>query len=138
VISEGPLWDHVPVFKDDKSGSYVTQYYKDDVEQAGLVKFDFLGLKTLTVLDIAVRLINARPDRRRDEEAGPSASTYRRSLSTTRRRMRSSASGETKGVFQLESSGMQQLFKDLKADVLRGHHRRRGALSSGPLLAPAW
>ena len=55
VISEGPLWDHVPVFRDAKSGAYVTQYYKDDVEQAGLVKFDFLGLKTLTVLDIAVR-----------------------------------------------------------------------------------
>jgi DNA polymerase-3 subunit alpha len=46
VISEGALWDHVPCFKDEKSGSYVTQYYKDDVEQAGLVKFDFLGLKT--------------------------------------------------------------------------------------------
>jgi DNA polymerase III subunit alpha len=57
VISEGPLWDHVPIFKDEKEGSYVTQYYKDDVELAGLVKFDFLGLKTLTVLDIAVRLI---------------------------------------------------------------------------------
>ena len=45
-----------------RAARYVTQYYKDDVEQAGLVKFDFLGLKTLTVLDIAVRLINARPD----------------------------------------------------------------------------
>src|SRR5262249_26504760 len=62
VISEGPLWDHVPVFRDDKTQAYVTQYYKDDVEQAGLVKFDFLGLKTLTVLDIAVRLIDGRPD----------------------------------------------------------------------------
>ena len=53
VISEGPLWDHVPVFRDagGKSpdagpGALVTQYYKDDVELAGLVKFDFLGLKT--------------------------------------------------------------------------------------------
>src|SRR5205807_1691883 len=62
VISEGPLWDHVPVFKDGKSDGYITQYYKDDVEQAGLVKFDFLGLKTLTVIDIAQRLIHASPD----------------------------------------------------------------------------
>ncbi len=61
VISEGPLWDHVPVFKDPQSNSYVTQYYKDDVEAAGLVKFDFLGLKTLTVLDIATILIRCTP-----------------------------------------------------------------------------
>jgi DNA polymerase-3 subunit alpha len=62
VISEGPLWDHVPCFKNGES--IVTQYYKDDVEAAGLVKFDFLGLKTLTVVDIAVRLIRARPDQK--------------------------------------------------------------------------
>jgi DNA polymerase III subunit alpha len=112
VISEGPLWDHVPVFRDDKTGALVTQYYKDDVEQAGLVKFDFLGLKTLTVLDVAVRLVNARPDLRRANQTIDlskipldDAATYKLL-----------ASGETKGVFQLESSGMQQLFKDLRPD----------------------
>jgi DNA polymerase-3 subunit alpha len=112
VISEGPLWDHVPVFRDDKTGALVTQYYKDDVEQAGLVKFDFLGLKTLTVLDVAVRLVNARPDllgasRTLDLARLPldDAATYKLL-----------GSGETKGVFQLESSGMQQLFKDLRPD----------------------
>jgi DNA polymerase-3 subunit alpha len=75
VISEGPLWDHVPVFRDERSkaataagqaqdagaGALITQYHKDDVELAGLVKFDFLGLKTLTVLEVAVRLVDARP-----------------------------------------------------------------------------
>src|SRR5262249_60221873 len=61
VISEGPLWDHVPVFKDGKSEGYITQYYKDDVEQAGLVKFDFLGLKTLTLVDISQHLIPRPP-----------------------------------------------------------------------------
>src|SRR5258708_34787590 len=75
VISEGPLWDHVPVFRDRpkaaptdnaesgaaSAGALITQYYKDDVEQAGLVKFDFLGLKTLTVLDMAVRLVKEPP-----------------------------------------------------------------------------
>jgi DNA polymerase-3 subunit alpha len=112
VISEGPLWDHVPVFKDGKSDGYITQYYKDDVEQAGLVKFDFLGLKTLTVIDIALRLINARPDlASRGEKLDISKiplddkATYQLM-----------SSGETKGVFQLESSGMQQLFKDLHPD----------------------
>jgi DNA polymerase-3 subunit alpha len=136
VISEGPLWDHVPVFRDaakvgpatsgaaggasgasaddkaDKPGALVTQYYKEDVEQAGLVKFDFLGLKTLTVIDIAVRLIDARPDLVRE----------RKKLDITRIPMDDAAtykllgSGETKGVFQLESTGMQQLFKDLRPD----------------------
>jgi DNA polymerase-3 subunit alpha len=124
VISEGPLWDHVPVFRDKGRGSsdtpgsdaaagaLVTQYYKDDVEQAGLVKFDFLGLKTLTALDIAVRLVNARPDIVRD---GKTVDLLRVPLddSATYKLL---ASGETKGVFQLESSGMQQLFKDMRPD----------------------
>ncbi|MGC4088300.1 MAG: hypothetical protein QM756_10445 [Polyangiaceae bacterium] len=55
VISEGPLADHVPCFRSD--ATIVTQYDKDDVEAAGLVKFDFLGLKTLTVIDIAEKLV---------------------------------------------------------------------------------
>ena len=56
VISEGPIWDHVPVFCPD-TDVLVTQYHKDDVEAAGLVKFDFLGLKTLTVIKKAVDLV---------------------------------------------------------------------------------
>jgi DNA polymerase-3 subunit alpha len=112
VISEGPLWDHVPVFRDDKTNALVTQYYKDDVEQAGLVKFDFLGLKTLTVLDVAVRLINERPDFTREDRKLDLA----RIPLDDRATYQLLASGETKGVFQIESSGMQQLFKDLKAD----------------------
>ncbi|MGO9835562.1 MAG: DNA polymerase III subunit alpha [Polyangiaceae bacterium] len=122
VISEGPLWDHVPVFRDagkstgagadDKAGALVTQYYKDDVELAGLVKFDFLGLKTLTVIDIAVRLINARPDFQRESKRLDIARIPMDDSAT----FKLLASGETKGVFQLESSGMQQLFKDLRPD----------------------
>jgi DNA polymerase-3 subunit alpha len=136
VISEGALWDHVPVFKADtrapgkwaepkearpETNTLVTQYYKDDVEQAGLVKFDFLGLKTLTVLDIAVRLVNARPDFVADGKTLDLASIGK-TLDLARIPMDDAAtykllaSGETKGVFQLESSGMQQLFKDLKPD----------------------
>jgi DNA polymerase-3 subunit alpha len=112
VMSEGPLWDHVPIFRDEKSGAYVTQYYKDDVELAGLVKFDFLGLKTLTVIDIAVRLVNARPD---VVARGEPLDISRIPLDDPPA-FKLLASGETKGVFQLESSGMQQLFKDLKPD----------------------
>ncbi len=112
VISEGALWEHVPVFRDEKTGAYVTQYYKDDVEQAGLVKFDFLGLKTLTVLDIAERLINARPD----IQARGVPFDLTKIPMDDKATFTLLGSGETKGVFQLESSGMQQLFKDLRAD----------------------
>jgi len=111
VISEGALWEHVPVFKDPTSGAYVTQYYKDDVEAAGLVKFDFLGLKTLTVLDIATQLIRARKDGK-----GGDAFDLAKIPLDDKATYALLASGETKGVFQLESSGMQQLFKDLRAD----------------------
>jgi len=108
VISEGPLYDHVPVFKSDQS--LVTQYDKNDVEDAGLVKFDFLGLKTLTIIDIAERLVNARPDRGQvpfsvSDLPLIDAATYQLI-----------SSGETTGVFQLESTGMQALLRQLRPD----------------------
>ncbi|MEM7435661.1 MAG: DNA polymerase III subunit alpha [Myxococcota bacterium] len=109
VISEGPIWDHVPVFCPEPD-VYVTQFHKDDVEAAGLVKFDFLGLRTLTVIDIATRLIDKRPDRQGDpfrieEIPMDDLATYALLQS-----------GETTNVFQLESSGMQSLFKQLRPD----------------------
>ncbi len=110
VISEGPLWDHVPVFCPDQ-GIYVTQYHKDDVEYAGLVKFDFLGLKTLTVIDLCARLIDRRPDRRGESfDIAALAMDDKATYALL-------SSGETTNVFQLESSGMQSLFKKLKPDT---------------------
>ncbi|MDD9931986.1 MAG: DNA polymerase III subunit alpha [Myxococcales bacterium] len=109
VISDGPLWDHVPVFCPEPE-VYVTQYHKDDVESAGLVKFDFLGLKTLTTVDITTKLINKRPDRRDDPfhiDRIPLDDPATYALLQ---------SGETTNVFQLESSGMQALIKRLKPD----------------------
>jgi DNA polymerase-3 subunit alpha len=129
VISEGPLWDHVPIFKDEKTGAYVTQYYKDDVEQAGLVKFDFLGLKTLTVIDHAVRLINGRPDFQREGKKFDIATIPMDDKET----FKLLGSGETKGVFQLESSGMQQLFKDLRADCFEDIVAAVALYRPGPL-----
>lgn len=108
VISEGPLDDHVPIFKSDVS--LVTQYDKNDVEDAGLVKFDFLGLKTLTVIDHAERLVNMRPDR---QDAPLKVNDLSLDDQATYQLI---SSGETTGVFQLESSGMQQLLRQLKPD----------------------
>ena len=129
VISEGPLWDHVPIFRDEKSGAYVTQYYKDDVEQAGLVKFDFLGLKTLTVLDLAAGYVNARPERAAKSERLDLAAIPLDDKDT----YALLGSGETKGVFQLESSGMQKLFKDLRADCFEDIVAAVALYRPGPL-----
>ncbi len=125
VISEGPLYDHVPCFMSD--AAIVTQYDKDDVELAGLVKFDFLGLKTLTVIDIAERLVNARPDRRgkslKLSEVGlDDPATYALI-----------SSGETTGVFQLESSGMQQLLRGLRPDCFEDVVAAVALYRPGPL-----
>jgi DNA polymerase-3 subunit alpha len=125
VISEGPLDDHVPCFASD--GAIVTQYDKDDVEAAGLVKFDFLGLKTLTVIDIALRLVNARPDR-----AGQPLDLARVPLDDPETYALIS-SGDTTGVFQLESSGMQQLLRGLKPDCFEDVIAAVALYRPGPL-----
>ncbi|MEJ7728327.1 MAG: DNA polymerase III subunit alpha [Polyangiaceae bacterium] len=126
VISEGALWDHVPCFKNGEH--LVTQYDKDDVEAAGLVKFDFLGLKTLTVIDIAVRLINARPDHGEQKKFEPEKIAL-----TDAATFQLLQSGETTGVFQLESSGMQQLFKDLRPDAFEDIVAAVALYRPGPL-----
>jgi DNA polymerase-3 subunit alpha len=101
VISREPLTEHVPLYR-GSNGEVVTQYAKDDLEKIGLVKFDFLGLRTLTVLHHATRLINRQrpadtplvlPALQTDDPA-----VYR-ALST----------GDTTAIFQLESRGMRDL-----------------------------
>ncbi len=108
VISEGPLWDYVPVFR-GANGEIVAQYAKAEVEEAGLVKFDFLGLKTLTVLQHAFRHVNHTRALRGEDpiEADmiplDDAKVYQ---------MISAA--KTTGVFQLESNGFKKLLMNLK------------------------
>jgi DNA polymerase-3 subunit alpha len=126
VISSGALWDHVPVFCPEP-GEYVTQYSKDDVESAGLVKFDFLGLKTLTVIQIATRLINKRPD------IGATPFRIDRIPLDDKATFALLQSGETTNVFQLESSGMQSLFKQLKPDTFEDIVAAVALYRPGPL-----
>lgn len=110
VISETPLWDFVPVCR-GANGEIVTQYAKDEVEQAGLVKFDFLGLKTLTVIQDAVDLINAQR-----KEAGEELFDINKVGLDDPAVFKLISAGDTTGVFQLESSGFQELLKKLKPD----------------------
>ena len=106
VIGDRPLSELVPMYRDPRSDMPVTQFNMKWVEQAGLVKFDFLGLKTLTVLETAVRLI-----RRRGQDIDLShiplddADTYAM-LSR----------GEVVGVFQVESAGMRKALVGMKPD----------------------
>jgi DNA polymerase-3 subunit alpha len=106
VIGERSLTELVPLYRDPKSLMPVTQFNMKWVEPAGLVKFDFLGLKTLTVLDLAAKLV-----RRRDVDIDLSslplddAKTYEML-----------ARGETVGVFQVESQGMRRALVDMRPD----------------------
>ena len=105
VIAQKPLWDHVPVISGDDN-ILITQFAKDEVELAGLVKFDFLGLKTLTVIDHAIKLI-------RKGGQDLDINTIKLDDPMVYRLL---ASGETDGVFQVESDGFKELMKKLKPD----------------------
>jgi DNA polymerase-3 subunit alpha len=116
VIGNRALTEHVPCFRaDDK---IVTQFTMTDVESAGLVKFDFLGLKTLTVIKHAVDQINGLPAHwRRGRTPGESATFVIESIPLDDPGVFEMISrGETTGVFQLESSGFKKLLSKLRPD----------------------
>jgi DNA polymerase-3 subunit alpha len=110
VIAPSVLTDFAPLYCDASGGSVVTQFDKDDVEAAGLVKFDFLGLRTLTVIDRAVRIINrgaapGSPPLQVGALPMDDAPTYALLKSC-----------RTTAVFQLESRGMKDLIRRLQPD----------------------
>jgi DNA polymerase-3 subunit alpha len=111
VIAPSVLTDFTPLYCEEGSTTPVTQFDKDDVEAAGLVKFDFLGLRTLTIIDWAVRDINAQRAREGAPEVVMSAlpmddaATYQLLKSC-----------KTTAVFQLESRGMKDLIRRLQPD----------------------
>jgi DNA polymerase III subunit alpha len=105
VISDEPLMERVPLYKDPKRPELITGYAMGPIEKLGLLKMDFLGLKTLTVITDALRLIKESRGVSLDADALPldDAGTYQ--LLTEAR---------TFGVFQLESAGMRDALKRLK------------------------
>ncbi len=129
VIADKPLWEYVPVYMAPGEKVLITQFAKDEVEAAGLVKFDFLGLKTLTVIQNAIDLINrfkpAGEKILRDAIPIDDKATYDLI-----------SSGDTAGVFQMESSGFTEMVMDLKPSVFEdviaaGALYRPGPLDSG-------
>jgi DNA polymerase III subunit alpha len=127
VIAERPVWEYVPCFR-GQNDEIVTQFAMKEVEKAGLVKFDFLGLKTLTVIQTAVRLINEQRatvgDVPFDESAIPKNDPDVFKMISR---------GDTTGVFQLESSGFREILKKLKPDCLEDIVAAVALYRPGPL-----
>ncbi len=111
VIAPSVLTDFTPLYCEEGSGTPVTQFDKDDVEAAGLVKFDFLGLRTLTIIDWAVRDINAA--RAAQGEAPIAIHALELDDAATFKLLKSC---RTTAVFQLESRGMKDLIRRLQPD----------------------
>jgi DNA polymerase III subunit alpha len=111
VIAPSVLTDFTPLYCEEGSTTPVTQFDKDDVEAAGLVKFDFLGLRTLTIIDWAVRGINAK--RALLDEAPLVMSALPMDDAATYQLLKSC---KTTAVFQLESRGMKDLIRRLQPD----------------------
>jgi DNA polymerase-3 subunit alpha len=111
VIAPSVLTDFTPLYCEEGSSTPVTQFDKDDVEAAGLVKFDFLGLRTLTIIDWVVRDINAQ--RAGSGEAPLVMSALPMDDALTYALLKST---KTTAVFQLESRGMKDLIRRLQPD----------------------
>jgi len=131
VIAPSKLTDFVPLYVDESSDGLISQFDKDDVERAGLVKFDFLGLKTLTVIDWAVRAVNSA--------SGPDVEPidiHHIPLddAATFELLRS---GETIGIFQLESRGMRDLIRRLLPDQINDIIALVALFRPGPLQSGA-
>src|SRR5207249_27519 len=134
VIANGPLTDYVPlqrvVRKGDDAGSRAgeavttTQWVMGDLEKVGLLKMDFLGLRTLTLLDEAVKLIH--------KTRGETLDVYKLPLDDPET-YQLLQRGDAKGVFQFESDGIRELLKRLRPDNIRDIIACTALYRPGPL-----
>jgi DNA polymerase-3 subunit alpha len=124
VISNKPLTEYLPLYMGQKDNVVTTQYPMNDVEKIGLVKFDFLGLKTLTVMDRAVRMIREKRGIELDIDAVPldDKPTYE-----------ILSSANTNGIFQLESSGIKDVLRKLKPSTFEDLTAAVALYRPGPL-----
>lgn len=128
VIAPTQITDFAPLYCDENGNFPVTQFDKNDVEYAGLVKFDFLGLRTLTIIDWALAMINARRKKQGEPPIDIAAIPLddKKSFDMLQR-------SETTAVFQLESRGMKDLIKRLKPDSFEDMIALVALFRPGPL-----
>ncbi|MEC9259889.1 MAG: DNA polymerase III subunit alpha, partial [Pseudomonadota bacterium] len=124
VIAPTKITDFSPLYCDDEGKNPVTQFDKNDVETAGLVKFDFLGLRTLTIIQWALDMIKEGQGKDVDIAAIPLED---------KKSFRSLQAAETTAVFQLESRGMKELIKRLKPDCFEDIIALVALFRPGPL-----
>ncbi len=124
VISPSVLTDFAPVYCEQDSDSIVTQFDKDDVEAVGLVKFDFLGLKTLTIIDWALKMVNMQQTEQIDIANIDLADVASFDLLKA---------AKTTAVFQLESRGMKDLIARLQPDCFEDIIALVALFRPGPL-----
>ncbi len=128
VISPTTITDFAPIYADAEGNFPVTQFDKNDVETAGLVKFDFLGLRTLTIIDWALGLINPRLEKQGQDPVRIEAIDL-----ADPRSFRTLQNSETTAVFQLESRGMKDLIKRLQPDCFEDIIALVALFRPGPL-----
>ncbi|RDV24411.1 DNA polymerase III subunit alpha [Alteromonas aestuariivivens] len=124
VIAPTTITDFAPLYCDDEGNNPVTQFDKNDVETAGLVKFDFLGLRTLTIIQWAIDMIAEGKGKHIDISAIPLEDP---------KSFRTLQNAETTAVFQLESRGMKELIKRLKPDCFEDIIALVALFRPGPL-----
>ncbi len=124
VIAPGKLTDYIPLYKSPKDGSVTSQYDMKALEDVGLIKFDFLGLRTLTVIQEAIDLIKEFKgvDINIDEIPMDDPQVYKLF-----------ADGLTIGLFQFESTGMREYLKKLKPTVLEDLFAMNALYRPGPM-----
>jgi DNA polymerase-3 subunit alpha len=126
VIGRGPLWTHVPVGR-GQNGENVTQFDKDDVEKAGLVKFDFLGLSNLTMIDHCVKLI------RQGQTPGETPFDISAVPLDDKKAFDVITAGDTAGIFQCESPGFTRMMVKMKPTVFEDLVASGALYRPGPL-----
>ncbi len=124
VISPRPLWEFTPIQKDPKGGKIITQYDMYTIEDAGLLKFDFLGIRNLTILGDAITIAKERYGVDVDIEAISLEDENTFAML---------ARGETGGLFQLNGSGMTRFLKELKPSTIFDINAMVALYRPGPL-----
>ncbi len=123
VIAADPLDELVPLQRNN-DGQIITQYFMEDIESMGLLKMDFLGLKNLTMIEKTVNLIKKSTGETIDPDELPSQDSKTYSLLSR---------GDLEGIFQLESSGMRQIVRDLRPSSLEDISSILALYRPGPL-----